>query len=646
MKKQETLLYSAIGLIALLLALVALNYLVSAVPVRADLTDGKLYTLSDGTRRLLSGLQSPVRIKLYTSRGESVPVPLRGFAQRVEDVVDEFKSTAGDKLIIEKLEPRPDSEEEDAAQLDGVEPQQLFTGESFYLGVAVSRLDRKEAIPAINPQREQLLEYDIARAISLVANPTRPRIGVLSSLPVAGMRMNPMTRQPLEPWVLYSELKRIFEVKDVRPDAEAIDDDIKVLLVIHPRDLMPSLEYALDQFVLRGGKLVAFVDSYAFFDQIPTMPGQPPQQGSSSQLPTLFKAWGVGMEATQVLADVVFASGAGQRYSPTVLTLNRTALNRDNVVTSQIDTLLYAFGGAFEVKPAEGLKMVELIKSSTNSMLMPSQDALGAGDVVMSKFAPSGKSYPLALRLEGRFKTAFPDGKPKSPFAQNEAPQDAKKAASKKAADPGKETAKAEPAAAQPLKASDKDNAVVLVADTDMLSDGAAVDIQEIFGRRIVTPSNGNLAFAIGLVEQLASGDELTSLRTRASAFRPLTVVRELEADAQKQYFGKIKALEDEKQKATAKLQELQKTKAPTGAGATQILTPEEQKELDNFRKRVAETNKELKEVRKNLRHDAEALVFWTKLANIALVPLLVALAGLIVALVRRKRARESAVPA
>jgi ABC-type uncharacterized transport system involved in gliding motility auxiliary subunit len=409
---------------------------------------------------------------------------------------------------------------------------------------------------------------------------------------------------------------------------------------------MPSMEYALDQFVLRGGKLIAFVDPYAFFDQIPTQPGVPPQQGSSSQLPTLFKAWGVTMEPTKVLADVVFASGAGQRYSPTVLTLNKTALNRDNVVTSQIDTLLYAFGGAFEVKPADGLKATELIKSSTNSMLMPAQDALGAGDAVMAKFAPSGKSYPLAVRLEGKFKTAFPEGKPKSPFAANDAPKDAKKAAARKTGEAP--DAKAEPAAAPSLKASDKDNAVVLVADTDMLSDGAAVDIQEIFGRRIVTPSNGNLAFAIGLVEQLASGDELTSLRTRASAFRPLTVVRELEADAQKQYFGKIKALEDEKQKATAKLQELQKAKAPGAAGpaATQILTPEEQKELDNFRKRVAETSKELKEVRKNLRHDAEALVFWTKLANIALIPLLVALAGLIVAVVRRKRARQSAVPA
>lgn len=639
MKTRETLLYSAVGLVALLLALVALNYLASAVPVRVDLTQGKIFTLSDGTRKLLSGLQAPVRLKLYASRGENVPVPLRGFSQRVEDVVNEFKAVAGDKLIVEKLDPRPDSEEEDAAQLDGVEPQQLFTGESFYLGIAVSRLDRKEAIGAINAQREQLLEYDIARAISLVANPERPKIGVLSSLPIAGMRVNPMTRQPLEPWVLYTELKRIFEVKDIRPDAESIDPDIKVLLVVHPRDLTPAQEFAIDQFVLRGGKLVAFVDPYAFFDQVPTMPGQPPQQGSSSQLPTLFKAWGVTMEPTKVLADVVFASGAGQRYSPTVLTLNKTAMNPDNVVTSQIDTILYAFGGAFEVKPAEGLKMVELIKSSGNSMLMESKEAIGAGDDVMKSFVPGNKSMPLALRLEGRFKTAFPDGKPKSPF--DDAPKkDARKDAAK-SSKKGAEPAEAPKAAPAVLTASDKDNSVVLVADTDMLADGAAVDIQEIFGRRIVTPSNGNLAFAIGLVEQLASGDELTSLRTRASAFRPLTVVRQLEADAQKQYFGKIKALEDEKQKATSKLQELQKARGP-GAAGSQLLSAEEQKEIENFRKRVAETSKELKEVRKNLRHDAESLVFWTKVANIAVVPLLVALAGLLVAMIRRRRARLS----
>ena len=181
---------------------------------------------------------------------------------------------------------------------------------------------------------------------------------------------------------------------------------------------------------------------------------------------------------------------------------------------------------------------------------------------------------------------------------------------------------------------------MVIVGDVDMLADGAAVDVREVFGRKVVVPSSGNLAFALGLIEQAMAGDDLMSLRTRATALRPLTVVRELEAEAQKQYLGKIQALEDELQKTTEKLQALQKARAP-GAQGNQILSPEEQAEIDSFRKTVATTRKELKEVRKNLRHDAESLVFWTKVANIALMPLLVALAGLIVALVRRARARR-----
>ena len=615
-RKYEAVIYSAIGLAALFLILVAFNYLFSFSAGRIDLTDGSLYTLSEGTKQTLRNLQAPVRLKLYISQGESVPVQLRSYAQRVEDLVREFKSVAGANLVVEKYNPRADSEEEDAAQLDGIEAQQLFSGEQFYLGLVASQLERKQAIPALSPQRERLLEYDLARAIARVGSSERPVLGLMSALPVLGERFNPMTRQSSEPWVLANELKRDFNVKTVNATAESIDPEIKVLLVIHPRDLPEATEYALDQFVLRGGKLIAFVDPYAYFDQQPSpMPGIG-GGGTSSSLPKLFKAWGVEMNPGKVIADVVFASGSGQRYTPTVLTLNRTAFNRDDVVTSQIETLLYAFGGAFEVKPAEGLKVTELVKSSANSMLVDSVVATVSGEPAMKGFQPENKARPLALRLTGRFKTAFPEGKPKDLPA-----------------------AKPRPAAAEApqFKESAAENSVTLVGDVDMLNDGAAVDIQEAFGRRIVVPSNGNLAFAQSMVEQVASGDALMSLRSRASSFRPLTVVRQMEADAQKQYFGRLKSLEDELQKTTDKLQDLQKARG-AAAKSAQILTPEQQAEIENFRKRVAETRKELKELRKNLRQDAESLVFWTKVANIALMPLLVVLIGLAVFFIKRRR--------
>jgi len=609
MKKFEHLIYSAVGLAALALILVALNFFITRAPLRVDLTQGNVYTLSEGTKKILRNLASPVKVKLYLSQGESVPVQLRGFAQRVEDLVREFQNAANGNLRIEKYNPRPDSEEEDAAQLDGVEAQQLMTGEQFYLGIAVSQLERKQAIAAVTPQRERLLEYDLVRAIARTASPQRPKIGLMAGLPVLGEKFNPFTRQSSEPWVLANELKREFDVKEVPMSAKQIDKDLNVLLLVHPRDAQPETEYALDQFVLRGGKLIAFVDPYAYFDQAPQMPGVPPQP-SSSTLPQLFKAWGVQMDPGKVISDVVFASGGGQRFTPAVLSLNRSAFSRDDIVTGSIETLLYAFGGAFQVKSVEGLRVTELVRSSANSMLVDNANATRAGDEATKSFQPSGKSLPLALRLTGKFRTAFPEGLKE----------------------------KDKPIAGTPnLRESSGENSVVLVADVDLLADGAAVDIQEVFGRRIVVPSNGNLAFALGMVEQVAAGDELISLRSRTAAFRPLTVVRELEAEAQKQYFGKIQSLEEELQKTTAKLQELQKAQGAAGK-SVQLLSPEQQAELDRFRKTVAESRLALKEVRKNLRQDAESLVFWTKVANIVLMPLLVTFFGLLVAFLRKRR--------
>jgi len=626
MKKNEALIYSAIGLAALFFILVAANYLVASTPLRADLTDGNLYTLSEGTKKMLKGLQSPVKLRVYISQGDqAIPVQMRSFAQRVDDMVKEFKSVAGPNLVVERYNPKPDSEEEDAAQLDGIDAQQLFTGESFYLGISASQLDRKQVIPTVAPQRERLLEYDLARASARVGIADKPTIGLMAGMPVLGTAFNPFTRQGSEPWVLATELKRDFNVKEVNATATSIDKDINVLLVIHPRDVSEATEYALDQFVMRGGKLIAFVDPMAYFDQQPSqMPGMPAQPGTSSNLPRLFKAWGLEMNPGKVLADVQYASGAGQRLTPTVLTLNRSAFDRNDVVTSQIETLLYAFGGAFDSKPVEGLTKTELVKSSKTSMFVDNIVASVSGDAAMKGFEPTGKEHPLALRISGKFKSAFPEGPPKddSPAAKD----------------------KPKPAPAAPhLAASANDNSLIVVADVDMLNDGAAVDIQEVFGRKIVVPSNGNLAFAQSMVEQFASGDTLIGLASRTSAFRPLTVVREMEAQAQQQYFGKLKSLEDDIQKTTERMQELQKARGAGAAKGAQVLSAEQQAELENFRKRAASARKELKEVRKELRQDAESLVFWTKVVNIALMPLLVTIVGIGVAVIRRRRPAAAA---
>jgi ABC-type uncharacterized transport system involved in gliding motility auxiliary subunit len=620
MKNNNTLLMSSVGLIVLLLVLIAFNYLASATAVRADLTAGKLYTLSDGTRRILAGLDAPVKLKLYVSKGEAMPLPMRGFAKRVEDMVAEYRVAAGANLIVERYYPTPDSDEEDAAQLDGVEPQKLASGDVFYLGIAVSQLDRKQAISSVSPRRERLLEYDLTRAIARVGSTTRPKLGVMAGPPVLGAKFNPLTRQPAEPWVLAGELKHDFDVTAIDLGVTEIPKDLDVVLVIHPRNIQPQAEYALDQFVLRGGKLIAFVDPYGYFDPQQGIPGAPPV-GTSSSLPTLFKAWGVSLPDNKVIADLEFRSGAGQRETLTVLSLNRTAFDRDDVVTSQIESVLYPWGGAFEVKPAKGLQVQTLMQSSTNSMLVDSSKATASGDEALKRFLPDGKTKSLAIRLSGVFKSAFPEGRPADPAAKDKPPATSTSGA---------------PHRVQ----TDKENSVLLVADMDLLADPAAVDVQDLFGQKVIVPSNGNLALALGMVEQVASGDALISLRSRAAAFRPLTVVRALEAEATKQYLGKIRDLENALQKTSTKLLGLEGAKSTPGA--SQILSAEQQAELAAFRKSVVQTRKELKAVRKNLRKDSESLAFWTKIVNIALPPLAVALFGLGVALLRRRRAQRS----
>jgi ABC-type uncharacterized transport system involved in gliding motility auxiliary subunit len=626
-RSREVLWYSAGGVIALFVILIAANFIISAFNARVDLTQGDVYTLSPGTKAILSRLEAPVRIRFYyTQGGTAVPVGLKTFAQRVEDLLAEYRAAGNGKVVIERLNPEPDSDAEDAAALDNVEGQMTNTGERFYLGLAVSFLDQKAAIPVLSPDRERLLEYDITRAIAQVAATKKPIVGVMSALPVLGRPLNPMSKQqPTEPWVIGSELKRLFDVRKIEVDAKKIDDDVQVLLVIHPRNVLEETEYAIDQFVMRGGKLIVFADAYAYFDQQPDL--QNPFGGSQagqSALYNLFKAWGYELTLNQVVADLTYASGAGPRLLPTLLSLPTEALNQDDVVMSQVGTMLVPFAGAFKGKPAEGLTSTVLAHSSKNSMLVDLIIATLSGEPSTRGFQPSGEEYPLAMRLSGKFKTAFPNGKPEPMFPRGEK----------------KEPPKPDDKAAPHLREAAAENQVVLVGDVDMLSDGAAVEVQEVFGQKLVVPRNGNLAFAQGLIEQFSGDQNLMALRSRASFTRPLTVIQQMQAEAQQQYLGKIKELEDSLNQTQEKLQELQKGKP--GAGSSTILTAEQQAEIDNFRKQTIKTRAELKEVRKNLRVETDRLEFWTKVVNIGLVPLLVALAGLALAYSKRRRANAA----
>jgi ABC-type uncharacterized transport system involved in gliding motility auxiliary subunit len=615
-KNTERWVYSIGGVLAAFAGVVALNFIFGAVPARVDLTEGHLYTLSEGTKKLLGKLEAPVRVRFYFNAGdENVPVSTRAFAARVEDLLREFRAASKGKVLIEKLNPQPDSDAEDSANVDGVEAQVAPSGEKFYLGLAVSQADQKVAIPALAPDRERLLEYDLVRAIGRVTKTAKPVVGVMSGLPVFGMPGNPMFgMQGAEPQVFILELQRDFDLKRVGTDVDRIDDAINTLIVIHPKNVSEQTQFALDQFVLRGGKLVAFLDPYAYFDQ---QPGPMAAMGpSSSDLDRLLKGWGLQFSADRVVLDMKYMAGSGPRTVPTVIQLDADALNRDDVITASLGTVLLAFAGVYTGTPVEGLKQTTLMRTSPLVALVDSADAMKRGEEAVRGFKPDGKELAIGVRLSGKFKTAFPEGRP------------ARK-------DDGKGKPPA-PDAGPVLKESKDENTVVLIGDSDLLNDGAAVQIREIFGQRVAIPINGNLALIQAVAEQLAGDPDLIGLRGRATAARPFTVVKQMEAEAAQAYLGKIKGLEESLDETRKRLESLQKTKGPAASGA--ILTPEQQAEIENFRKRAAETRRELKEVRRELRSETEALEFWTKVVNIGAMPLLVAIAGLAIAFVRRRR--------
>ncbi len=547
-----------------------------------------------------------------------MPVFLKTYAQRIDDLLGEYAQNSRGLIQIQKLDPAPDSDAEDSARLDGVEPQPLANGERVYLGVSASLLDQKEAIPFFSPERERLLEYDISRAIARVATPEKPVIGVLSSLPVMGMPgAMPMQEQGEPPWVLIEELQRDYTIKQIEPNADAIPNEVKLLLVIHPKAMPETTQYAIDQFILRGGKLIAFLDSLAALDAqaAPSQFGSPP---SRSNLDRLLKPWGVTFNDAQVLADMNYVARTGQGRAPAVLALTETAMNKDDIATAEAGNLFLVFAGVFSGTPAPGLKQTVLLHSSKDSELVDPMMARLPGDGIVNSFKPSGTEYPLAIRLSGKFKTAFPDGKPKPP-----------------ANEPNEK--KEEPAPDAPgLKESQEETTVVLIGDSDMIQDRIAVrQLGNAFGRRLFMPANGNLAFAQNAIDQLSGDSNLIAVRSRASRERPFTVVKQMQSEAEASYRSKIKELEESLADTQRKIGQLQSGKQE---GQRFILSPQQQDELENFRKKESEARAELKAVRKKLRADIDSLENRIKWLNIAGMPALVAVTGLAFAIVKRRR--------
>jgi len=621
-KSLEIVLFSAVGVVLLFAALVAANLIAGHFKKRIDLTAEKAYTLSTGTRAILGKLDTPVQIRFYVSqRAKEMPVFLKSYAQRVDDLLGEYRQASKGLIEIQKLDPEPDSDAEDSARLEGIEAQPLSTGERVYLGLSVTMLDQKQVVPFLNPQRERLLEYDISRAIARVTETNKPTIGVMSSLPVMGIPSPMMGQGGGEPWAFITELQRDFTVKNVSITADKIPDDVQVLVVIHPRGITDTAQYAIDQFVLRGGRLLAFVDPLSMLDRMGEGMGSP---SSTSNLDKLFKAWGLAFESSKVVADMNYVARTRQGRAPAILALTDKAMNKEDIVTANADNIIMAMAGAFSGTPAQGLKETDLVRSSTNSELIDGMMARYGGESVATNFKPSEKEFPLALRLTGKFKTAFPEGKPKTAPSGNDSKN--------------KKEQKKDEQEAPSLKESTRDTTVVLVGDADMIQDPIAIrQVQNPFGQRWILPANGNLSFAQSIVEQLSGDSDLISVRSRASRERPFTVVKKIQADAEASYRNKIKELETSLSDTQRKMNELQKGKE---SGQRFILSPEQQQELANFQRKEVEVKSELKTVRKQVRAEIDSLENRVKWLNIAAMPAVVALSGLGLALFKRKARR------
>lgn len=609
----KKLMYSSAGLLLIALAFLAFNMVsgLALTNARLDLTEQKLYTISDGTRQILGELDEPINLYFfYSDKSAKDLVVLRNYARRVEEMLKAYAQAADGKIKLHIVDPEPFSEDEDKAAefgLQAVPAQQ--GGDAIYFGLAgTNSVDDHQVIPFFPLDQEEFLEYEVSRLVQSLAHPQRPVVGVLSGLPLNG-GFDMQTQQPSSPWMVMEEIRQLFQIESLKPDVDQIPDKVSVLLLVHPKNLSEQTQYAIDQFVLRGGKLLAFVDPWSEADHAMPMPGEMGGEGKSSDLPALFKAWGFEMLPGKVLGDGAYAMsvsmGQGERPArhPAWLTLPRQALDPSDVATANLETLTVATAGI--LRPLEGAKthFVPLIHSSEYAMPFDAQRfaMLRNPQELMGELNPSGDRYTVAARISGPAQSAFPDG--------IEGRKDG-------------------------LKSADNIN-VIVVADTDMLTDRMWVQVQDFFGQRVPQPWADNSAFAINALDNLSGSEALISVRSRGRFTRPFTVVEDLQRQAEARFREQEQALKQRLSETEEKLASLQ-NQDPAKALE---LTPEQQATLQQFMQEKLRIRKELREVNYQLNADIEKLGRTLKFINIALVPLVLTLGVLLLWAWRRRRA-------
>ena len=636
------------GVVLAVVLLFAVNILASRLlgPARIDLTEHRLFTLSEGTRGILSSLDEPVTLRFYLSQRELERVPgIGGYADRVRALLDEYQRLAGTKLTLQVIDPEPFSEEEDRAVGYGLRGVPLGLDEGiFYFGLAgTNSVDDEEVIPFFAAEREQFLEYDVTKLVHNLSNPKQKIVGLLSSLPIEGQgppMQAAMGAMGAQPWMVVDQIRQLFDLRSLHPKLEEIPEDIDVLMLVHPQTLPREALYAIDQYVLRGGRVVAFVDPYSETQQDAMAGGfMQPVASRRSEIDELLAAWGVTL-GEDVVADLELALKVRMEQAGRVLTfdypvwMNITphTFDQEDIVTGNLANL--GFGTPGYLEPAQGATtaFTPLVTTTPRAaQFTTAQVAAVTTDPrdLLDQYTPQDRAYTVIARVSGKVGTAFPDGRPVLELSENEDTSETAEA------DDEAETG-TEPKA-EHLSESTEDAQIILVADADMLADRFWVVVQEFLGSRIAIPSAANGTLVINALDNLTGSGDLISVRNRGTFTRPFTRVVALKQQAERAFRTKEQELIAQLEETERRLVELEESNQ---GNDTLILTDAQRDELVRFRQERVRIRKELREVRRQLRADIEALESWLKFANIGLVPILIGLTGVLAGLVQLRRRR------
>ena len=635
MSRRTTALASLAAAVVLFVAvnLIAGNWFAD---VRVDLTQEGLYTLSPATRTTLAKIAEPITLRFYYSPQLGREVPSYGvFADRVREMLQQYAAVAKGKIVLQTLDPEPFSSVEDRAVAFGLQGVPLDqNGTPVYFGLAgTNSTDDQATIPFFQTDRERFLEYDLTKLIAGLADPHKTVVGLATQLPLEGDLMAAMQGRPLVPYAVLEQMQQLYDVHTLGVDFATVPSNVDVLMLVHPQKLSDKTLYAIDQFVLKGGRALVFVDPDSETQRRHPSQLNPPGLPNDSNLDKLFAAWGLRLVPKMVAADRANAERVNAGTDTNVqavdyvgwLTLKTDSLSRDNPITADLSQINVATPGVLEPLPGAKTTFAPLITTSTDSMEIPA-DKFQAPDpaALLAGFKSDGKKLVIAAQVTGPAATAFPDGPPKSG-------EQGKAAAADKKDD-------APPPAA--VKTAVKPIDVVAVADTDILDDRFWVQVQNFFGQRVAVPTASNGDFVTDTIDVLAGGTDLVGLRSRGTAVRPFTLVQNIQRAADTRYQTSEKGLEDKLKDTEQKLKDL-RDKGAHQAGAVDAAQNET---IENFRAQMLATRRQLRQVQRAEREDIDRLQNWVEFFDIALIPILVAFAALVIGTVRlRRRQRRAA---